>query len=484
MEVFSIFSFFIVSLVCAVSLVFYSFAYKTKEDVPGTKPTLPPGSFGWPIMGETLQFLAAIQQGAAESFVSKRTSKYSCKVFKTSILGEKFIVFSGAAANKFIFFHNSKSLIRWRPPSVQKLFPSIAFVPIEHDAAKARKFMSLFFKFNETQKLVTSIDSISRTHLQNHWENKDEVKVHSMAQLYTFTLACHLFLGINDSEKVSKFLYHFNTLNRGILSLHLNIPGTPFYHAIKAAEALRKEIYSIIKERREALAKNLASPTQDVLTQMIAVPWGEDGFMTELEIADKILAFLIGGHDTTTATITFAMKYLAEMPHHYNEVLREQREITELMKPRDVLCWDDIKKMRYTWNFVNEVMRHRTIIQGSFREAKTDIIYKGYLIPKGWKIYWSVGSTQKNSKYFSEPERFNPIRFEQNGPSPYTYVPFGAGPLMCPGKEYARVTILVFLHHVMKMFKWEPILPSEKIKVELVPTPAEGFPVSISHISK
>lgn len=84
----------------------------------------------------------------------------------------------------------------------------------------------------------------------------------------------------------------------------------------------RKEIYFIIKERREALAKNLASPTQDVLTQMIAVPWGEDGFMTELEIADKILAFLIGGHDTTIATITFAMKYLEEMPRHYNEVLR------------------------------------------------------------------------------------------------------------------------------------------------------------------
>jgi cytochrome P450 len=64
----------------------------------------------------------------------------------------------------------------------------------------------------------------------------------------------------------------------------------------------------------------------------------------------------------------------------------EQREIIGLMKPREVLCWDDIQKMKYTRNFVNEVMRHTTIVQGAFREAKTDFSYEGYVIPKGWKV--------------------------------------------------------------------------------------------------
>jgi cytochrome P450 len=266
--------------------------------------------------------LAANQEGAVEKFVSKRTSKYSSKVFKTSILGQNFIIFSGAAANRFIFSNDGKLFIRWWPPSVQKLFPSTALVPIEHDAAKGRKFISLFFKFNEAHKFVASIDSISRTHFKNYWQGKDQVKVHPLVKVHTFTLACHLFMSIDDTEKLSKFLCHFNNLTNGILSLHLNIPGTPFYHAIKAAEAIRKEIYMIIKERREALANNLASPTQDVLSQMIVSPCGDGGFMTELEIADKILAFLFGGHDTATATITFSMKYLAEMPHVYNEVVR------------------------------------------------------------------------------------------------------------------------------------------------------------------
>lgn len=56
------------------------------------------------------------------------------------------------------------------------------------------------------------------------------------------------------------------------------------------------------------------------------------------------------------------------------------------MKPREVLCFDDIQKMRYTWNFVNEVMRHIPIVQGAFREVKADITFEGYVIPKGWKV--------------------------------------------------------------------------------------------------
>jgi cytochrome P450 family 26 subfamily A len=49
----------------------------------------------------------------------------------------------------------------------------------------------------------------------------------------------------------------------------------------------------------------------------------EDGqYMKETDIADKILGLLIGGHDTASAVITFIVKYLAELPHIYQEVLK------------------------------------------------------------------------------------------------------------------------------------------------------------------
>lgn len=92
-----------------------------------------------------------------------------------------------------------------------------------------------------------------------------------------------------------------------------------------------------------------------------------------------------------------------------------------------------------------------------------------------------MASTNKNPEYFPNPENFDPSRYEEgNGTAaPYTFLPFGGGPQMCPGKEYARLAILTFLHNVVKRFKWEVLYPNEKILGDMIPTPEKGLPVRL-----
>lgn len=91
-----------------------------------------------------------------------------------------------------------------------------------------------------------------------------------------------------------------------------------------------------------------------------------------------------------------------------------------------------------------------------------------------------MSSTNKNHEFFPEPEKFDPSRYDDaKAFPPFTFVPFGGGARMCPGKEYARLAILTFVHNVVKRFKWEVILPNEQIIGDMMPTPQKGLPIRL-----
>ena len=121
---------------------------------------------------------------------------------------------------------------------------------------------------------------------------------------------------------MARFAEPFNLLASGVISIPINLPGTPFNKGIKASVVIRKELLKIIKQRKVELAQNAASSTQDVLSHMLTTADEDGRFMTELDVADKIMGLLIGGHDTASAACTFIVKFLAELPHIYDQVYK------------------------------------------------------------------------------------------------------------------------------------------------------------------
>ena len=84
-----------------------------------------------------------------------------------------------------------------------------------------------------------------------------------------------------------------------------------------------QELLAIIKQRKNEISENKGSVAPDLLTQMLLVS-DEKGniVINDMMIAINIMGLLIAGHDTTSAAITFVVKYLAEYPHVYSEVLK------------------------------------------------------------------------------------------------------------------------------------------------------------------
>ncbi|MCL7036957.1 hypothetical protein MKW94_000695 [Papaver nudicaule] len=474
--------FLIPSLVLLTSTLYFIFIFTSNKSQSSSSvdpSSYPPGKTGWPVVGETIEFLNTGRRGVPENFIRERMKKYSEDIFRTSLLGESFAVLCGPAANKFLFSNEDKLVVAWWPKTFDKIFPSPSKISSQAEAKKMRKLLPQFLKPEALQRYIPIMDRVAMQHFDREWNNKKEIKVFPLAKNYTFGLACHLFLSIDDPARIEELGKPFGDLAAGLISLPIDLPGTAFSIAIKASKLIRNELLMIIKQRKRDLEEKKALQTQDILSYMLVAVDDDGNFMDELDIANKILGLLISGHDTASAAIAFIMKYLAELPHIYDEVRKEQMEIACSKGPGELLNWDDIQKMKYSWNVACEVMRLAPPLQGAFREAIADINYGGFSVPKGWKLYVSAHSTHKNPEYFTQPENFDPTRFEGKGPAPYTYIPFGGGPRMCPGKEYARLEILVFMHHVARRYKWEKVLPDEKIVVNPLPKPAEGLPIRL-----
>jgi cytochrome P450 family 26 subfamily A len=166
------------------------------------------------------------------------------------------------------------------------------------------------------------MDMVTKRHFALEWGNKAEVVVFPLAKSYTFELACRLFLSIEDPSHIARFSHPFNQITSGIFTIPIDFPGTPFNRAIKASKLIRIELLAIIRQRKKDLAEGKASPTQDILSHMLLSNDADGKYMNEVQISDKILALLMGGHESTSASCTFIVKYLAELPHIYEAVYK------------------------------------------------------------------------------------------------------------------------------------------------------------------
>ncbi|KAE9466936.1 hypothetical protein C3L33_01157, partial [Rhododendron williamsianum] len=281
---------------------------------------LPPGSTGWPFIGETFQYLSMARKGLPEKFIGDRRDKYSTKVFKTSLLGEPMAILCTAEGNKFVFSNENKLVHSWWPRCVEKIFPhSKKGATTKEESKKLRQFLPAFLKPDSLRKYVGVMDLLAKKHLSCYWDDREEVKVHCLMRKYTFTLGCKLLLNIDDRELIERLQGPFGKITAGFISLPLNVPGTKFNRAIRASRELHKDIEGMIKKRRIELSDKEVPIGEDILSQMVV----ENGHvMDEWEMANKILGLLTGAHDTASIALVSTIKFLAELPEIYDGVLK------------------------------------------------------------------------------------------------------------------------------------------------------------------
>lgn len=300
-------------LLTLITLVASMYVLKKKRRLGGTK-TLPPGNLGWPLVGETYQFLF----NKIEHFLQQRVKKYSSEIFHTNILGEPTVVLCGPNANKFVSTSETK-LVKVCYMKTQRMLFNI---PDQTQATKPKvegaspapvKILGILKPEGISRYMGEKIESIMHQHFMKHWEGKKEVKMYPLLKAFSLTLMCQFFLGIDEP----KFTSEFDDLYFGIYSVPVNFPGSRYSRALKAADAIRKEIQFFIKEKIDALSKGQV--VDDLLAHIVGAEQGGK-YVPKLEISNIIMGLMNSSYIPIATTLAFMVKHIGQRPDIYQKI--------------------------------------------------------------------------------------------------------------------------------------------------------------------
>ncbi|CAM6063688.1 unnamed protein product [Sphagnum tenellum] len=448
------------------------------------KAPLPPGQFGLPFLGESLELQSALQANKPHQFFNTRVAKYG-EIFKTHLLFSPTVFVDGPEWNKFLFSNENKLISTTWPMSIGKLLGanSVANKIGEEHKWLRSTFHASFFGPSGLRNFVPRMDKIAKSHFEQTWESKGEIIAMKVIKKFAFSLVADLFLSITKGPEFESMAHDVEAFVGGIMKLPIDFPGTRYHKAMLARKSLLRTFDIIIARRQKDIEEGKVSVHHDLLSILMKTLDHESHVITNETIKDNILTYWIASHDTVNTTLSLALKYLFLNPHCLHEVVKEQ---TEIMKAKGgtTLNWEDTRNMKYTWWVIQETLRLQPTVGGAFRVTLKDFEYKGFTIPKGWKVLWSVAPSQMSPEIFAHPTKFDPRRFEGGPPPPFTFMPFGGGHRTCPGQEYARTVMMVFLHNLVLNYEWSMVNPNEKIVIDPMPVFQKGLQLKVQKKKK
>ncbi len=250
----------------------------------------------------------------------------------------------------------------------------------------------------------------------------------------------------------------FTTLPFASLLEHLPLPST--WRFLKARARLDATIYRLIATRRTA-----AEDRGDLLSMLLLAQDEEgSGGMSDQQVRDEAMTIFLAGHETTANALTWTWYLLSRHPE-VEACLHA--ELDQVLDGRSAAA-EDLSRLVYTWRVLAESMRLYPPAWVIGRRAIEDYEVADYRVPKGSIVLVSQWVMHRDPRFFPDPDRFDPDRWtdEARAARPrFTYFPFGAGPRICIGEQFAWMEGVLVLATLAR--RWRPRLaPGHRVGLQ------------------
>jgi cytochrome P450 len=286
-----------------------------------------------------------------------------------------------------------------------------------------------------------------------------------------------------ESETVGKSFSYINQFiserARTVLVPPLGLPTPANRRFHKARRQLVEVVQEIITERRAAIHRDQGGG-DDLLAMLLEARDEETGEgMTDQQIQDEVMTLLLAGHETTANALTWTWYLLSQNPEAEQKLHAELDEVLEGKMPGMA----DLGRLRYTQMVVKEALRlypPAWILSRNAVEADT---LGDFYVPAGTVVDVSPYLMHRHPGFWDEPLRFDPERFtpERAEKRPqYAYFPFGGGPRLCIGRDFAIVEAQIILAAAASRFQMR-LAPGHPVGIDPLITlrPLGGMPMLV-----
>jgi cytochrome P450 len=311
--------------------------------------------------------------------------------------------------------------------------------------------------------------------LSERWKTGETRNIHNDMMNVTLRIVLRSLFGTHLAEHmkiIEPALEAIMASSTGFNSIafFLRIPTPARKQHFLGVEKLNKVVYELIASGREKL-KNAGPSTQgtsvqtggakDLLTLLLTARDDDGNSMSDQQLRDEVITLLLAGHETTALNLSWSWYLLAEHPEVEQKLHAELEAVLGGRAP----CASDIPKLPYTDKIIRETLRLYPPAWRIFRQTEEAFQVGEYTLPAGSNIVLSQWVTQRDPRWFPEPERFIPERWNEDAAAKlprFAYFPFGGGPRVCIGAGFAMMEATLLLATIAQRFRMH-LAPNQRI---------------------
>lgn len=330
------------------------------------------------------------------------------------------------------------------------------------------------------RQIATYISTMRETtaELLEDWEQRSEpFDVSADMSKLTLSIAGKLLFNRDIGEESSwigdDMTLLFRDVNRRLqnpLAVPRKIPTPQNRRVQKAIDRLEDLVFGLIDERQ-----GREGEYEDLLSMFIQARDEETGeTMSKEQIRDELMTFIIAGHETTSNHLSWTLYLLSQHP----EIRRRLEDELDENIAGDMPTLEEVRKLEFLEKVMDESLRIYPPAWTVEREPLEDDEFDGYLIEAGSIVVVGPYFVHHNANVWPNPEGFDPER--ERPDHRYAHFPFGGGPRMCVGADFAILEAKLILAAIVKRFRLD-VVPSQFVEAEGTVTlyPKDGVEMRI-----